>query len=167
KINNALSCEVKEELSEGERIVTFSSRSKNIEDALDEAGKMPIPPYLRREAESIDRERYQTVFAKIQGAVAAPTASLHFTDELLKSIEAKGATIAKVLLHVGLGTFKPVEAEDIREHKMHSEYFEVSADAAEKINAARKRGGKIIAVGTTAGRTLESAANDAGGIIPK
>ena len=165
-ITNDLSCEVIKELSEGERIVKFFSESGDIENAIESAGSMPIPPYLKREAEEIDRERYQTVFAKINGAVAAPTASLHFTKELLQKIEAKGITIAKVLLHVGLGTFRPVETENIEEHKMHSEYFEVSEEAARQINEARKKG-RIIAVGTTAARTLESAANENREIIPQ
>jgi S-adenosylmethionine:tRNA ribosyltransferase-isomerase len=165
-INSDLYCEVLEELSEGERIVRFYS-SHNIEDAIESAGAMPIPPYLKRDAELIDKERYQTVFAKVNGAVAAPTASLHFTTELLLKIEAKGITIAKVLLHVGLGTFRPVETENIEEHKMHSEYFEVHESEASKINTARKNGKRIIAVGTTAARTLESAANDKGEIIPQ
>ncbi len=164
-INDGLHCEVLEELSEGERIVQFSSISETVEDAIETAGAMPIPPYLKRDSEEIDKERYQTVFAKINGAVAAPTASLHFTEDLLKKIEAKGITIVKVLLHVGLGTFRPVEVEDIREHHMHSEYFEVSEEAAEKINRAKRNGGRIIAVGTTSARTLESAANDNGKII--
>jgi len=165
KINDDLSCKVAEELSEGERVVEFFSASGNVENAIETAGAMPIPPYLKRDAEALDRERYQTVFAKITGAVAAPTASLHFTEELLRQIEASGITIVKVLLHVGLGTFRPVEVEDITEHKMHSEYFEVSKEAAEKINKTKKNGGRIIAVGTTAARTLESAANDKSEVI--
>jgi S-adenosylmethionine:tRNA ribosyltransferase-isomerase len=165
KINEDLSCEVITELTEGERIVRFFSRSGNIEDALDDAGKMPIPPYLKRDAEDIDKERYQTVFARVEGAVAAPTASLHFTDELLHRFEEKGLIITKVVLHVGLGTFRPVEAEDIRQHKMHSEHYEVNEGSAKKINEARKKGGRIIAVGTTAARTLESASNDKGEIL--
>ncbi|MFI5264045.1 MAG: tRNA preQ1(34) S-adenosylmethionine ribosyltransferase-isomerase QueA [Candidatus Kapaibacterium sp.] len=165
-INDTLYCEIVEELPEGERIVRFHSEKDTIEDAIEAAGAMPIPPYLKRDAEVIDRERYQTVFAKVRGAVAAPTASLHFTKELLSNIEAKGVEIVKVLLHVGLGTFRPVEAENIEEHTMHSEYFEVSEEAAVKINNARKNGGRIIAVGTTAARTLESASNEEGEIIP-
>ncbi len=163
-INDNLNCEITEELSEGERIVQFHSKL-NIEEAIDAAGAMPIPPYLKRDAEKIDKERYQTVFANINGAVAAPTASLHFTKELLNDIEAKGITLVKVLLHVGLGTFRPVEAEDIREHKMHSEYFEIGEEAAKKINMIKEKGGKIIAVGTTAARTLESAVNINGKVV--
>ncbi len=164
-INDDLRCEVLEELADGERIARFDSKLNSIEDAIEEAGAMPIPPYLKRDAEAIDRERYQTVFAKVNGAVAAPTASLHFTEELLKKIEAKGIQIAKVLLHVGLGTFRPVEVEDIREHKMHSEYFEVSEEAAKTINQTKRNEGRVIAVGTTAARTLESSANESREVI--
>ncbi|MDP4219933.1 MAG: tRNA preQ1(34) S-adenosylmethionine ribosyltransferase-isomerase QueA [Bacteroidota bacterium] len=163
-ITDDLSCIVLEELPVGERIVQFKSASGNIESAIEKAGSMPIPPYLNREAEEIDKERYQTVFARINGAVAAPTASLHFTEDLLSKIESKGVHIVKVLLHVGLGTFRPVEVEDIRQHSMHAEYFEVGEDAARAINAAKDRGSKVVAVGTTTARTLESAA-DEGGMI--
>lgn len=163
RMNDELSCEVIEELSEGERIARFHS-SGDLEAAIERAGTTPIPPYLKRPPEAIDRERYQTVFARIPGAVAAPTASLHFTDELLRKIEAKGIRIAKVALHVGLGTFKPVEVEDVARHKMHAEYYEVSEEAAKIINEARAHGGKIIAAGTTAARTLETAA-DATGVV--
>jgi len=159
-INDELLCEVIQELPEGERIVRFISKSGDIENAIEAAGAMPIPPYLKRDAEAIDRERYQTVFARINGAVAAPTASLHFTEELIRQLEAKGISIVKVLLHVGLGTFRPVEAQDIRDHKMHTEYFEVSTDAAKRINQAKKNTGRIIAVGTTTARTLESSGTD-------
>jgi S-adenosylmethionine:tRNA ribosyltransferase-isomerase len=166
-INQDLYCEVLEELPEGERIVRFFSKRNHIEELIEAAGTMPIPPYLKRNAEAIDKERYQTVFGRVQGAVAAPTASLHFTETLLSQIEAKGVSIAKVLLHVGLGTFRPVEAEKIEEHKMHSEYFELSANAADTINRVRSTGGKIIAVGTTTARTLESSSNEKGEIIPQ
>ena len=187
-INEGLSCEVIEELGAGERIVQFflqpgigssgsqpetpSARAKSpsyqssIEDAIEAAGAMPIPPYLRRDAEEIDKERYQTVFAKVPGAVAAPTASLHFTEGMLAALEAKGVKIARVVLHVGLGTFKPVEVEDIRDHKMHAEYYSVSQEAADTINESRREGKKIIAVGTTAARTLETAADENGIIHP-
>lgn len=161
RINDELSCEVVQESDEGERIVRFHSTG-NLEAAIERAGAMPIPPYLKRESEVIDKERYQTIFARIPGAVAAPTASLHFTDEILRAIEAKGVHIAKVILHVGLGTFKPVEVEDITKHKMHEEYYEVSEDAARTINEARKNGGRIVAAGTTAARTLETVADDTG-----
>jgi S-adenosylmethionine:tRNA ribosyltransferase-isomerase len=161
RINDELSCEVVDELAEGERIVRFFS-NQDLEAAIDRAGSMPIPPYLKRESESIDRERYQTIFARIPGAVAAPTASLHFTEELLGQIEAKGVRIARVILHVGLGTFKPVEVEDVTQHRMHAEYYEVSEDAAKAINETRRSGGRIIAAGTTAARTLETVADTSG-----
>lgn len=159
-ISDDLSCIVLEELPEGERIVRFESANRNVEDALDAAGQMPIPPYLHREADASDRERYQTVYANTIGAVAAPTAGLHFTPEILSALEAKGVKIAKVTLHVGLGTFRPVETEDITAHRMHSERYVVTQSAATIINETRKSGGRIVAVGTTAARTLETVAND-------
>jgi S-adenosylmethionine:tRNA ribosyltransferase-isomerase len=161
-INDDLSCTVLEELSEGERIVKFKSENNNVESALESAGSMPIPPYLHRPAESLDRERYQTVYAHSPGAVAAPTAGLHFTPEILADLEKKGVQIAKVTLHVGLGTFRPVESEDITKHTMHSERYEVSNTAASIINESHSNGRRIIAVGTTAARTLETVANEDG-----
>ena len=119
---------------------------------------MPLPPYIHEKLQ--DRERYQTVYAKQEGSAAAPTAGLHFTPELMERIRAKGVDIVPVLLHVGLGTFRPVKVENVEEHEMHSEYYEVSEDAARRINAARERGCRVIAVGTTSVRTLESAAVD-------
>lgn len=162
RFSDLLTCEVLEELEQGERIVRFNLVHDELERELEHIGKMPIPPYLKRESTDLDKTRYQTVFAHTPGAVAAPTASLHFTDELLREIETKGVRIAKVLLHVGLGTFKPVEADDVREHKMHAEEFEVSEDAAKIINETKKSCKRIIAVGTTAARTLETVANDDG-----
>ena len=129
-----------------------------MEAALDELGEMPLPPYIHEKL--ADRERYQTVYAKQEGSAAAPTAGLHFTPELMERIRAKGVDIVPVLLHVGLGTFRPVKVENVEEHEMHSEYYEVSEDAARRINAARERGCRVIAVGTTSVRTLESAAVD-------
>jgi S-adenosylmethionine:tRNA ribosyltransferase-isomerase len=161
QINDELTCDVLQELSEGERIVLFRSNG-DLEKAIEAAGAMPIPPYLKRESEPIDRERYQTIFARVPGAVAAPTASLHFTDALLQQIQAKGIRIARVILHVGLGTFRPVEVEDVTQHKMHAEYYEVGEEAAKTINDARASGGRIIAAGTTAARTLETVADDNG-----
>jgi S-adenosylmethionine:tRNA ribosyltransferase-isomerase len=162
RFSELLSCEVLEGLEQGERVIRFNLDHDKLEAELEKIGKMPIPPYLKRESTDLDRIRYQTVFAHIPGAVAAPTASLHFTDELLRTIEAKGVRIAKVILHVGLGTFKPVEVDDIRQHTMHSEEFEVSGEAARIINETKKSGKRIIAVGTTAARTLETVANDDG-----
>ncbi len=165
RINDELSCEVVDELAEGERIVRFVS-SGDLEAAIERAGSMPIPPYLKRESDATDRERYQTIFARVPGAVAAPTASLHFTDELLREIEAKGIRIARVVLHVGLGTFRPVEVEDVTQHKMHAEYYEVSEEASIIINNARAADGRIIAAGTTAARTLETVADADGTVHP-
>lgn len=126
-----------------------------LEEALDAVGTMPLPPYIHERLN--DPERYQTVYARMRGSAAAPTAGLHFTPELLVAIEAKGVKVARVLLHVGLGTFRPVAVEDVAEHKMHSEYYEVTPVAADTINAARAAGGRIVAVGTTSARTLETA----------
>lgn len=130
------------------------------EEILDGLGEMPLPPYIHERLE--DRTRYQTVYANEQGSAAAPTAGLHFTPELLKEIEEMGVKIAKVLLHVGLGTFRPVKAETIEDHIMHSEYYCVSKETADTINSAREKGGKIFAVGTTSVRTLESTADENG-----
>lgn len=141
----------------GGRIVDFACDGP-MEAALDELGEMPLPPYIHEKLEN--RERYQTVYAKREGSAAAPTAGLHFTPELLDRIRAKGVDVVPVLLHVGLGTFRPVKVENVEEHEMHSEYFEVSEDAARRINAARERGGRVIAVGTTSVRTLESASEN-------
>ena len=141
----------------GGRIVEFECEG-TFEAALDALGEMPLPPYIHEQLE--DRERYQTVYARHEGSAAAPTAGLHFTPDLLNRIREKGIDVVPVLLHVGLGTFRPVKVENIEEHHMHSEYFEVTEDAAKRINAARERGGRIVAVGTTSVRTLESAAEN-------
>ena len=138
----------------GGRIVEFECEG-TFEAALDALGEMPLPPYIHEQLEN--RERYQTVYARHEGSAAAPTAGLHFTPELLDRIREKGIDVVPVLLHVGLGTFRPVKVENIEEHQMHSEYFEVTEDAAKRISAARERGGRVIAVGTTSVRTLESA----------
>ena len=130
------------------------------EEILDRVGEMPLPPYITERL--AERERYQTVYARENGSAAAPTAGLHFTEALLDALRAKGVLIADVLLHVGLGTFRPVSAETVEEHHMHSEYFEVTERSAAAINAARAAGGRIVAVGTTSCRTLESVADDAG-----
>ncbi len=141
----------------GGRIVEFECEG-SFEAALDALGEMPLPPYIHEKL--TDKERYQTVYARAEGSAAAPTAGLHFTPELMDKIRAKGVEIVPVLLHVGLGTFRPVKAEDIKDHEMHSEYFEVTEEAAEKVNAAKARGNRVIAVGTTSVRTLESAAEN-------
>lgn len=130
------------------------------EDIISRVGEMPLPPYITEKLK--DRERYQTVYAKVDGSAAAPTAGLHWTDELLQKVKDKGVEVVDVLLHVGLGTFRPVKAEEITEHHMHSEYFEISEESAQKINAAKREGRRVIAVGTTAVRTLESGADEHG-----
>lgn len=127
---------------------------------LDRLGHMPLPPYIDREDAEQDRERYQTVYASRDGAVAAPTAGLHFTDELLQRCRDLGVEIAFVTLHVGAGTFQPVRADDIRDHQMHAEYIEVDADVCEQVRATRARGGRVVAVGTTSVRSLESASQE-------
>ncbi len=127
-------------------------------ERLEELGKMPLPPYIERESSSEDRQRYQTVYCEEEGSVAAPTAGLHFTEELLKKAEAKGIAIAYVTLHVGIGTFRPVKCENIEEHQMHFEEYHITRENAELINETKARGGRVISVGTTSTRTLESAA---------
>lgn len=139
---------------DGNRIIEFDCKGKNIYNLLDEIGQMPLPPYITEKLQ--DKERYQTVYSKDLGSAAAPTAGLHFTEELLQKIKDRGVQIAEVTLHVGLGTFRPVKVDDISEHKMHSEHYYMPKDAADKINATKKAGGRVIAVGTTSCRTLES-----------
>lgn len=150
-------------LPDGNRIVRFrydTAGGRNLYSILDEIGKMPLPPYIREELKN--NSDYQTVYAREEGSAAAPTAGLHFTEELLDKIRAMGVSIAPVMLHVGLGTFRPVKTEAITEHVMHSEWFSISEESAALINRARKNGGRIVAVGTTCCRTLESAADDDG-----
>lgn len=147
--------ELTEILDNGNRIMTFTYEGL-FEEVLDKLGEMPLPPYITAELEN--KERYQTVYARENGSAAAPTAGLHFTEELLARIKEKGVEVLEVLLHVGLGTFRPVKTEEITEHVMHSEYFCIEAETAERINRAKKEGRRVIAVGTTVIRTLESAA---------
>ncbi|CCQ94012.1 S-adenosylmethionine tRNA ribosyltransferase-isomerase [[Clostridium] ultunense Esp] len=149
---------------DGTRKVKFNYNGI-FEEILDKLGEMPLPPYITEKLE--DGERYQTVYSKHDGSAAAPTAGLHFTKELLKQIEEKGVNIAYLTLHVGLGTFRPVKVENIEEHHMHSEYYEVSHKAAHMINRAKRDGGRVIAVGTTTTRTLETIGSLEGMIIPK
>ena len=163
EICEKLSLTVEDITDSGERIVAFSYDGV-FEEILDEVGNMPLPPYIRKKLE--DKNRYQTVYAKTDGSAAAPTAGLHFTPALLEEIKAKGVEVAEVLLHVGLGTFRPVKEDVITDHKMHSEYYEVGERAAEIINKAKREGRRIIAVGTTSVRTLESAADENGIIKP-
>lgn len=144
------------------RLVTEDS----VEVALDRHGHVPLPPYIEREDEAIDRERYQTVYARAPGSVAAPTAGLHFTDEALAGLTSAGVHIAPVTLHVGIGTFRPIEVDDPAGHQMHEEWYEVSEATAETVAAARAAGGRVWAVGTTAVRTLESAVDGSGRLVP-
>lgn len=151
--------EVLDVVEEGNRLIQFTYDGI-FEEILDQLGQMPLPPYITHTLQ--DKNRYQTVYAKYDGSAAAPTAGLHFTKELLEKVKEKGVDIAEVTLHVGLGTFRPVKVENVLEHHMHSEFYMVSAEAAEKINATKDRGGRVIAVGTTSTRTLESAADESG-----
>lgn len=157
--NGLLLGEIMEIVEEGNRLVQFTYQGI-FEEILDQLGEMPLPPYITHEL--ADKNRYQTVYAKYEGSAAAPTAGLHFTKELLEEIEAMGVNIAKVTLHVGLGTFRPVKVDDILEHHMHSEFYQVPEEEAAKINEAKKNGGRVICVGTTSCRTIESAADDNG-----
>lgn len=156
-----LSGEIVDIDSEGSRHIKFSYKGI-FEEILDELGEMPLPPYILERLD--DRERYQTVYSRNPGSAAAPTAGLHFTQDLLKEIEEKGVKIAYLTLHVGLGTFRPVKAENILEHHMHSEYYELSEESARKINEAKANGGRVISVGTTSTRTLETIADDNGAL---
>lgn len=144
---------------EGNRLIQFSYEGI-FEEILDQLGQMPLPPYITHQLQ--DKNRYQTVYAKYEGSAAAPTAGLHFTKELLTEIEAMGVKIAYVTLHVGLGTFRPVKVDNVLEHHMHSEFYQVTQDAADKINETKKNGGRVICVGTTSCRTIESAADENG-----
>lgn len=154
-----LKAEVIEVRPDGNRIVRFEYDGV-WEELLDKLGEMPLPPYIKEKLE--DKERYQTVYSKIEGSAAAPTAGLHFTNELLEAIKKKGVKTAYLTLHVGLGTFRPVSVENVEEHIMHTEHYEVSQEAADTINETRKNGGRIIAVGTTSVRTLETVAEENG-----
>lgn len=154
-----LKATILEVLEDGNRLIQFSYQGI-FEEILDQLGQMPLPPYITHQLK--DKNRYQTVYAKNEGSAAAPTAGLHFTKELLQEIENKGIIIANVTLHVGLGTFRPVKVDDVTSHHMHSEYYEVEPSEAEKINLAKKEGRRVICVGTTSCRTIESAANEQG-----
>ena len=156
-----LSATVKDIIDGGMRVVEFEYDGV-FEDILNDIGEMPLPHYIKKQIEN--KERYNTVYAEYNGSAAAPTAGLHFTKELMQKLRDKGVIFTEVLLHVGLGTFRPVKAEDINEHKMHSEYYEISADAAEEIKRAKREGRRVIAVGTTSVRVLETCA-DADGMF--
>ena len=154
-----LSCEILKENLSGASLARFNSAG-DIFELLEEIGNTPLPPYIKRDSELKDKDRYQTVYAKERGAVAAPTAGLHFTPELLEKIKEKGINVVPVTLHIGWGTFRPIRASNLEEHKMEEEYFEISKESFEKINSARKNGGKIFTVGTTVIRALETVFED-------
>ena len=162
-INEELSLEVLSVTDSGERIVKFAYEG-TFEDVLSRVGTVPLPPYIHEKL--ADPERYQTVYARENGSAAAPTAGLHFTPELLGRIREKGVEIAEVLLHVGLGTFRPVKEENVLDHKMHSEYYEVSEEAADIVNRAKREGRRVICVGTTSVRTVETVADERGFLRP-
>ena len=151
--------EIIDVVDEGNRLIQFHYEGI-FEEILDQLGEMPLPPYITHKLK--DKNRYQTVYAKHEGSAAAPTAGLHFTKELLEQVKAKGVNIAHVTLHVGLGTFRPVKVDDVEQHHMHSEFYIVDEDQAKLINDTKKNGGRVIAVGTTSCRTLESAAGEDG-----
>lgn len=154
-----LRAEVLETVEEGNRLIKFYYDGI-WEEILDKLGEMPLPPYITHKLQ--DKNRYQTVYAKEEGSAAAPTAGLHFTGELLQEIEKKGVSVVYVTLHVGLGTFRPVKEENVLEHHMHSEFYQISEDAAKRINETKQKGGRVICVGTTSCRTLESAGDENG-----
>lgn len=158
-----LRAEVLEVVEEGNRLIRFEYEGI-WEELLDRLGEMPLPPYITHKL--ADKNRYQTVYAKYEGSAAAPTAGLHFTEELLAQVEAKGVKLAYVTLHVGLGTFRPVKVDNVKEHHMHSEYYQVTGEAADIINGTKAAGGRVICVGTTSCRTIESAADDNGVLKP-
>lgn len=157
--NGLLTGEVIDVVEEGNRLIQFHYEGI-FEEVLEQLGQMPLPPYITHQLQ--DRNRYNTVYATHEGSAAAPTAGLHFTPELLEEIQKKGVEIARVTLHVGLGTFRPVKVEEVTEHHMHSEFYQIEEEAAEKINRAKDNGGRVICVGTTSCRTIESAADENG-----
>mgnify|MGYP000248275080 CR=1 FL=1 len=161
--NGELTAEVIRAEADGNKVLHFNYDGIFLE-LLDKLGKMPLPPYIKEEL--TDKERYQTVYSRDPGSAAAPTAGLHFTPELMERVRARGADFAEVLLHIGLGTFRPVKAEKVTDHEMHTEHYEISPAAAEKINAAKREGRRVIAVGTTAVRVLESTADENGFVKP-
>ena len=158
-----LTGEVVDIVEEGNRLIQFHYEGI-FEEVLDRLGEMPLPPYITHKLQ--DKNRYQTVYAKYEGSAAAPTAGLHFTNQLLQKVEEKGVKIAYVTLHVGLGTFRPVKEENLLNHHMHSEFYQVTPEAAEIINSTKENGGRVICVGTTSCRTIESAANEEGKVVP-
>lgn len=164
KISDELTATIEDIKEYGERIVRFDFDGV-FEDILERVGNMPLPPYIHETLQ--DKERYQTVYSKIDGSAAAPTAGLHFTPELIQKLKDKGVEFAQVLLHIGLGTFRPVKAENILDHEMHTEYYEIDKETAEQINRAKLEGRRVIAVGTTSVRTLETVADEHGFVRPE
>ncbi len=162
--NGLLVGEIVDIVEEGNRLIRFEYDGI-FEEILDKLGEMPLPPYITHKLK--DKNRYQTVYAKYDGSAAAPTAGLHFTPELMQELRDKGIRIAEVTLHVGLGTFRPVKVENVLEHHMHSEYYEINKEACDIINSTKENGGKVISVGTTSTRTIESAADEDGHLTPK
>lgn len=160
--NNEIIIKVIDEMEKGARIVETNPTGEAFYKVLERIGHVPLPPYIKRPDADSDRVNYQTVYSRTRGSVAAPTAGLHFTDELLERIKLKGVLIIPVTLHIGIDTFRPVDCEDIRDHKIHSEYYQISKENAAKINLGRKQRQRIIGVGTTSVRTLETAANPDG-----
>jgi len=161
---NRLSCEIVDKSPAGGRVVRFSYEGDFFE-IVNEIGVIPLPPYIKREPEKVDKNRYQTVYAKEVGAVAGPTAGFHFTEELLRKIQAKGVLLIPVVLHVGLGTFRPIKVDDPSQHRMEPEYYKIDEASAEKINQVRKNGGRIFAIGTSVVRTLETVAKKGRNLI--
>ncbi|KAA3615729.1 MAG: tRNA preQ1(34) S-adenosylmethionine ribosyltransferase-isomerase QueA [Calditrichaeota bacterium] len=158
QITEDLGCDVIDNTTSGGRVVRFDYNGSDFFDLIGKVGKSPLPPYIKREAEELDKEKYQTVYASKIGAVAAPTAGLHFTEDLIEKLKAKGVKIIPITLHVGLGTFRPIQVEDLGRHQMDSEYYELSQESEQQINEVKRSGGRIIAVGTTSVRVLETAA---------
>jgi len=164
-VGRDLACDVIDNTVSGGRVVRFNYNGDFFE-IVEKLGQSPLPPYVRRDPETMDKERYQTVYARVRGAVAAPTAGLHFSKDLLKKIEKKGVKMVPVVLHLGLGSFRPVIVEDLSRHKMDSEYFEISPESAQAINETMKKGGHVVAVGTSAVRTLETEVTSEGWVKP-
>ena len=164
-VGGILNCEVVDNTVSGGRVVRFIYNG-DFNEIIDKIGKFPLPPYVKRKVENLDKERYQSIFAKKRGAVAAPTAALHFDKKTIKKIENRGVKIVPIVLHVGLGTFRPIVVEDLTRHKMDSEYFEILLETVNQINRTIDRGGRIIAVGTTVVRVLESVVRTDGHVKP-
>ena len=164
-VGKQIMCEVVDNTVSGGRVVRFSYKG-DFNEIIEKIGKVPLPPYIKRESENMDKNRYQSIFASTRGAVAAPTAGLHFDKKIVKKIEEKGIKICPILLHVGLGTFRPIVVEDLTRHKMDSEYFEIKPQSANDINETIREGGRVVAVGTTVVRVLETVVTTDGFVKP-